>query len=581
MSIKLSPGAWPTPAASRTAGWALAILGPASVLVFMFLAIPQGWGGAPGWSAYFMILLACASVASFIRGASRPDERLGWLLLGLSHGILALSQFPEIFGWDQAWLPFQWLMRPTAGLLIGAGLLGWPLSTQGRGERGKQALDGIIFAVALFFILWAVAWGDLFHQSHGPLAGKLLDLTFPAIYDLLAATCLYLSLRNPGSLRGPLGWVTLGVFLSFGQSLLWGYLSLGGGYHPGHLLEGFSYLIPVMKLAAPFSPRPVGTARRASDVEDHSILGSLLPYLPFGPALVIGIHRLLAGPRPGDVLLVWLAMVMVILLLVRQFVSVRDLHLFSRELERRVLERTRDLENSQAALVRTQRMNLLATLGAGLAHDFNNMLGAVCNYSEMAIMEAEEGGADLPGHLAKIHGLSRKAADLASHLMEFGRNAERSPEAFDLGVKVEDLGPMLRSLLPRSVSLSIQAWPEPLPFRGDARQYEQILVNLVCNARDALPGGGAIRIHVEPGPEPSSEAPWGRLVVADTGKGMAPEVMERIFDPFYTTKPTGEGTGLGLASVKSILDGCGGRIAVESEVGAGTVFTLLFPLAEI
>lgn len=243
-----------------------------------------------------------------------------------------------------------------------------------------------------------------------------------------------------------------------------------------------------------------------------------------------------------------------------------------------VTHRRRDEEERRQLLeqlARARRLEAVGRLAAGVAHDFNNHLTIIQGSAEHLALSAGFGeSAREP--LQNIHEAVKSAASLTSELLAFSRDQQRSTriESIDLNDVVRDAAKFLRRLLPENVGLELTL-SEPLPkIRCDREQIDRVLLNLVVNARDAMPEGGRITLRTE---RREAEAV---LEVRDTGAGMTPEVMARIFEPFFTTKRS-HGTGLGLATVFGIVSQNGGTIAVESEVGRGTCFTLRLPLAGV
>ncbi|MBI3132691.1 MAG: hypothetical protein HYZ13_15355 [Acidobacteria bacterium] len=240
------------------------------------------------------------------------------------------------------------------------------------------------------------------------------------------------------------------------------------------------------------------------------------------------------------------------------------------------LERIRNeeaLHQTQHLLQGLERMNAMASLGAGLAHDLNNLLAVIQNYAELCELEMEEGQRPSPGHLARVKEASLRAGALTAQLMSYGRARKGQVERFEAGDRLRRLGGLLKAALPPKVKLELNPDADPIWLVADPTQLDQMVANLVLNARDALPTGGRIRVGCVPTP-----AGGIRLTVQDDGTGMPPEVVARLGEPFFTTKGEGRGTGLGLASVRSILEKLGGHLKVESAPGAGTTFHLEFPL---
>ncbi|MDH5671435.1 MAG: ATP-binding protein [Myxococcales bacterium] len=252
--------------------------------------------------------------------------------------------------------------------------------------------------------------------------------------------------------------------------------------------------------------------------------------------------------------------------------------------EQRAREAQRDAE---ARLARGEKLEALGTLAAGIAHDFNNLLMVVVGCAELAQMRAED-QAELQEELERIMQAGQRAAELTAEILAFGREQEIEPRHVDLNRVVEDTVRLLRRTLGEQVELTFRPGEGLTPVFADPTKIEQVLLNLCVNARDAMPGGGAIVIDTA---EQGAGAQLARrhglqtgarlavLSVRDGGAGIAPELLDRIFDPFYTTKEVGRGTGLGLSTVYGIVRQHGGAVEVDSRPGQGTTFRVYIPVA--
>jgi signal transduction histidine kinase len=241
---------------------------------------------------------------------------------------------------------------------------------------------------------------------------------------------------------------------------------------------------------------------------------------------------------------------------------------------------------AEAQLRHAQKMEAIGQLAAGLAHDFNNVLTAILGYSTMI---TEQIGVDKPigADLREIVLAAQRAAGLSRQLLAFGRKQEIHPVALSLNAVVEIVEPMLRRLLPSNIRLRTELADEAHPVLAVGALLEQVVLNLIVNARDAMPGGGGtitIATHNAILDEPHAPlrigvgaGEYAVLTVADTGVGMTPDVQSRIFEPFFSTKEPGRGSGLGLAVVHGIVKQLGGAVRVESERGRGTVFSVYLP----
>jgi signal transduction histidine kinase len=243
--------------------------------------------------------------------------------------------------------------------------------------------------------------------------------------------------------------------------------------------------------------------------------------------------------------------------------------------EWRVLVVGRDVTarvNLEAQLRQSQKMQAVGQLASGLAHDFNNVLMVISGYAEM-LAGRQKSEPEASAAIEEIQRASDRGAALTRRLLALSRPSALKRVALDLHGIVRDNEKMLRVLLGETVTLMLEVAPGEALVRADAGEIEQILVNLVANARDALPAGGTVRIASFP------RAGRASLVVHDNGAGIEPALRDRIFEPFCTTKTPGQGAGLGLYVVYSIVSGLGGEIDLQSDSGAGTRVTVSFPLA--
>ena len=229
-------------------------------------------------------------------------------------------------------------------------------------------------------------------------------------------------------------------------------------------------------------------------------------------------------------------------------------------------------------LRQSQKLEAIGRLAGGVAHDFNNMLTAIGGYTALALEQAET-GSTLRGDLDEIRKATDRAALLTRQLLAFSRKQVLMPELLNLNDVVLELEAMLRPLLGEDVTLTMQLDPGLGPIEADPGQLHQVVMNLVVNARDAMPNGGEITIataNCDVGENDDSIEPghYVTLAVRDTGEGIDEQTLRQIFEPFFTTKDAGKGTGLGLATVYGIVKQSGGYVAVESELGIGSAFTI-------
>ena len=232
----------------------------------------------------------------------------------------------------------------------------------------------------------------------------------------------------------------------------------------------------------------------------------------------------------------------------------------------------------------SQKMEAVGHLAGGVAHDFNNLLTVINGYSEILLAKLSPGDMPWDG-LLEIRKAGRRAQSLTRQLLAFSRKQVLRPVRLDLNLLLGDMEKMLGRLIGEDIEFVFSLDPDLMMVKADPGQLEQVLLNLVVNARDAMPGGGAMRIETcnaiadDSGDtlEERLVGPCVRLAVSDTGSGMDEATRARIFEPFFTTKEQGKGTGLGLSTVYGIVHQSGGRILVHSEPGQGTCFEILLP----
>ena len=296
---------------------------------------------------------------------------------------------------------------------------------------------------------------------------------------------------------------------------------------------------------------------------------------------------------PGEVRLSWLPTEhgTVVIAAIRD-VSER----LAMEAERERLRSAAEQERFQRRLQQSRRLESLGQLIGGVAHDFNNLLNVISGYADFTaeqlqeLAQEDERLAPVRADVEQVRTAAQQAIRVTRQLLTFSKSDAAKREMLDLNQVVESTGQLLRRSLGEHIELIVSADPSLWRVEADRGQLEQVLLNLALNARDAMPDGGRLTIATSnaevdaayaaqrPNLEPGR---YSRLAVSDTGTGMDEATIERVFEPFFSTKPRGRGTGLGLATVYGIVSAGGGTIDIYSEKGLGTTMNVLLPVAEL
>jgi len=239
----------------------------------------------------------------------------------------------------------------------------------------------------------------------------------------------------------------------------------------------------------------------------------------------------------------------------------------------------------ETQFIEAQKMEVVGQLASGIAHDFNNILLVIMGCNDL-VAEGLGPGNPLHEFAGEIRNAADRAARLTQQLLVFSRKQTVQPVVLDLNAVVQDMDKMLRRLIDDHVEMTIVSEKHLGHIKADAGHLGQVLMNLVINGRDAMPDGGRLTITTRNVTLDESQARTNKnaspgdyvmLSVEDTGVGMTDEVKRHLFEAFYTTKPSGKGTGLGLATCQAIVEQCGGHISFSSDVGKGTTFRTYFP----
>lgn len=534
-------------------------------------------GRPEGHLSIVMMILNLGAIAAVIyRVKTFPDEAAGWWLFA-AYLPLALVLNGLIVWWKAHAPGFAFGAVISLGVQLPITLLEiWGLLRLpwrgGRKHKPVVLLGGALFGGSLALLLWMLN----FLPMHG-VQGRTELLMFDSFVARVAVTggvTAYLLADDPRRIRGPLGWLLLRYTLAGSAVLVtWKLLAM----HPGHGLPAISSLCmisPISMILIAFHKVPAEVPEDAPNLS-WPFVDALL-YLPYATALVV-----MAALAMGQLRLNYYAFFgLTAILLLHQFLLQREVRSARDTLELKVQERTRELKEAQALALRSERANTMALLGAGMAHDLNNALMVVGGSIEVMKMKAERGIVPESGDMERIQKAAERCAGLSQRLMAFGRSQEDQPTYYDVNRVVQKCEDLFRMIVPKRIRLEVEPGEERLRAHGVPDHLEQVLINLVSNAKDAIPGNGSIRVELSPD-QRADESRWARLTIRDTGTGMPPEVLGRLFQPYFTTKKPGSGTGLGLASTKAILERCGADIQVASEVGEGTTFTVFVPLGGV
>jgi signal transduction histidine kinase len=535
-------------------------------------AVFFAFAGSPWWKSLvfdvlFLVLFGLPVWDGWRRAQREPGNRWAWRALALGcliAGLGTLSLLVSLFrqGTHVAVPPRTvfalWVL---SSFLIGVGFFQFLRQRHEKLIRMRAAMDAVISALALFLLIWSWFLEDLLAKSNLPGPDEVMVVAYFVTIAANLGLTGHLLTASRTAWRGPIG---VGAAMCLALVLLlptWVEAMLMQTYHQAHparliLLPAWLFCFLTFRARWPRIQDQPG--RPTFAIQD------MIPYVPVLLATAFVGATYLKGDGLGHRTGLALFLVLAVIVMLRQLVALRDVRDLSQNLEAKVEVRTRDLAASQNLILQTQRMNLVASLGAGLVHDANNLIGAAKAYAQLIQYSLED------NEPIKAEGMLRQ-------LMDFARTGDSTAQALDVNEQVAALEPLLRIVVPKDLRLKLDLHANPLRIQADPAQIDQVIVNLVGNARDATPAGGHITIRTTL--RSAEPAPRIDLIVQDSGSGMPPEVIARIFDAFFTTKPPGKGTGLGLSSVKAVVEGLGGTLEVESEPGRGTAIHVLLPQA--
>ncbi len=549
-------------------------------------------GAAPGARAVFVSLsyVGFALAALYFnlrRVAARDESARAWRLISLA-ALVAISfelwLAAEALAPASVYIPdAAWLVQTLASNIpIALGVFLLPHGSQHGHHRLRMACDAFAFALAAFLAFWVIGARAEVLDSTVPVVTRVEAITSLTLNTLELGIVVYIGSRSAHRFRGPLGW----FFLAFSVLTIGTGIVLVGRVRGVPTVGGVGELVQLIAfpcfVLAPMSRMP----NRWDWVDEASLGGDMLTY---GPILLSMLLVLPASFASGgsDLVLIFGVPMLAATLLFRQFLAVRDVRELSRTLEQRVAERTAALRRSEHALMQAQRHEAVGRVAGSVAHDFNNVLHAI----QLAAGALDDAPELAPWHeeLEIIRTATRSGAALAREVLEFSKPDLPDGDQADVADTMRSLEWMRHQLTQRQIDYDVRMPPDGMNVRLAATRLEQVLSNLIANARDAVADGGRISVSAEPmwvaDGLASTElgvisGSYIRLSVVDNGSGIAADVLPRVFDPYFTTKSETQGTGLGLATCYNVVRSAGGTVTVTSQLGSGSQFDVLLPTSE-
>ena len=543
---------------ARVALYALSALGLTGLLLFGAHAGFGLWAAQKtAFQVLYVGLYLFPAALCIGRAILVPSERRPWLLFGLgmvalaagyAHYFLVLEHLvtpPSPSLSDALWLVFYALSFVAVLLLLRSRISNAPRTI---------AIDALIGVLTLAAVAATLLVDPILETTGGSIAGVSTNLAYP-LFDLLiiglVAPVFVFSGWRPNK-----EWWLIGA--AFACQLVLDTVSLSeaaaGAYVAGTLPEALS---PAVMLLIAYAAWRTPERRTAVNFKGWATV--VVPSLFVVVAIALTSYDSFRSANDLAVILTTAVLVLAVVRVATSFADVRSRER-SAELERR--------------LQQSQRLESVGQLAGGIAHDFNNMLAVILNCASFVRDEVSDRD-DLRQDVDEIQRAAERATALTRQLLTFSRRDVIKPELLDLNAVVADLEKLLTRTLGEDIELRTRPAPGLPAVEADRSQVEQVLLNLAVNARDAMPEGGRLTIE-------TARVNRGgdvRLRVIDTGCGMPQELVPRAFDPFYSTKPRDQGSGLGLSTVYGIVTGNGGLIDLRSEPGRGTTVEVTLPAA--